>query len=133
MHTWEDPEINHICAQSQAKQNDWSKETQKKCPIKGCKLKKKKKDANYHEGTILQVHPYVYPHILFFFLINILLVSPLPIFVEDHFYEAKGPRALSLATVPGGLVAKIQCSHHPSLTSVFGQGTKVLQAEATRD
>ena len=90
------------------------------------KKKKKKKDANYHEGTILQVHPYVYPYILFFFLINTLLVSLLPIFVEDHFYEAKGPRALSLATVPGGLVAKIQCSHHPSLTSVFGQGTKVL-------
>ena len=32
-HTWEDPEINPIQAQNQAKQVDWLKETQKKCPV----------------------------------------------------------------------------------------------------
>ena len=32
-HTWEDPEINKIWTQNQAKQDDWPKETRKKCPI----------------------------------------------------------------------------------------------------
>ena len=32
-YTWENPEINHIQAQNQAKQDDWVKETQNKCPI----------------------------------------------------------------------------------------------------
>jgi len=31
--TWEDPEIRHIQTQNQAKQDDWPKETQKKCPM----------------------------------------------------------------------------------------------------
>ena len=34
MHTWEVPEIYQIQTQNQAKQSDWPKEIQKKCPIK---------------------------------------------------------------------------------------------------
>ena len=34
VHTWEDPEIYQIWTVNQANQHDWSKETQKKCPIK---------------------------------------------------------------------------------------------------
>ena len=34
MHTWEDPEINQIQTQNQRNENDWPKETQKKCSIK---------------------------------------------------------------------------------------------------
>ena len=33
-HKWENPEINQMQTQKQAKQNDWPKETWKKCPIK---------------------------------------------------------------------------------------------------
>ena len=43
-------------------------------------------------------------------------------------------RALSLATVPGGPVAKILRYHYHNVTSVSGQGTKILlQAKAIRD
>ena len=37
-HTGEDPEINQIWIQNQAKQDDWPKERQKKCPYKWFKL-----------------------------------------------------------------------------------------------
>ena len=33
LHTWEDPEIYQIWTLNQANQNDWPKETQKKCPM----------------------------------------------------------------------------------------------------
>ena len=33
MDTWEDPEMYQIWTQNQANQNDWPKETRKKCPI----------------------------------------------------------------------------------------------------
>ena len=33
-HTWENPEIHQIQTLNLAKQDDWLKETQKKCPIK---------------------------------------------------------------------------------------------------
>ena len=35
---WEDPKINQVWTQNQAKQDDWSKETRKKCPVKVIQL-----------------------------------------------------------------------------------------------
>ena len=55
------------------------------------------------------------------------------LYVEIHFYTADvtGPRHWPL--VPGGLVARIQCSHCCALTSVSGQRTEILlQAAAGR-
>jgi len=51
--------------------------------------------------------------------------------MEVHFYTADGPGSCHWPLVPGGLVARIQCSHCHSLTSVFGWGTEIpLQAPA---
>ena len=59
--------------QSQAKQDDGPEETQKKCPTLS--------DLNYPKGATLSLSPplCVYPHVLFFLLINTLLVSLLSI------------------------------------------------------
>ena len=60
----EDPEINQIQTQNQVKQDDWPKETRKKCPIWAL--------------------PWVYP---FFFQKNTFRL-----YAETHFYTVDGPR-----------------------------------------
>ena len=109
-HTGEDPKIYPIQTQNQAKQDDWPKETQKKCPIKVI------------QTTILSpwAHLHVCLHVPFFLLINTLLVSLLSLCANSfpHSWQA---RALSLATGPGGLVARIQQSPCRGLTSNPGR------------
>ena len=62
-HTGEDPEIYQIRTQNQAKQDDWSKETQKKCPIKVIQTAMRARLS-------LWAHPCVYPHILYPFFFS---------------------------------------------------------------
>ena len=129
MHTWENPEIHQIWTLNQANQNDWSKETWKKCPINVIQ-------AAMRVRLSLWARPRVYPHILysFFLLINTLLVSLLSVFVGILFLQSRTARALSLTT---GLVARIRCSHCRDPTSITGRELKScfkpLQAKATRD
>ena len=125
-HTWEDPEINQIWMQNQAKQDDPPKKAQQKGPIYV-------RDSNYHEGTTFSLSPPMC-------LSTCTLLPPNKHFtcfttfclcVEIHFYTADGPGPYHWSMVPGGLVTRIQ----PSVIS--GQEpkscSKPLQAEGTRD
>ena len=127
-HTWEDPEIKQIRTQNETKQDDWPKETWKKCPIKVIQTTRK--------PTLSPSLPLcAYSHVLFFLLIHTSLISLLSVSLWKFiFRKATRARALSLAT---GLVARIQRSRCHSLTSVSGQESKscfkLLQAKATQD
>ena len=72
--------------------------------------------------------------ILFFLLINTLVVSLLSVFVVILSPQSQRARALSLTT---GLVARIWCSHRRGLNSISGREPKPcfrpLQDEVTRD
>ena len=70
--------------------------------------------------------------VLFFLPINTLLASLLSISVEIHFFTADGPGPCRWPLVPGGLEARIQCSHcHSRRRSVAGPEI-LLQAAAGR-
>ena len=62
-HKQEVPEINQIWPQEQTNQNDWLKETQKKCPHKS--------DLNYFEGSTLSLsesaHMFIHIYYTLFF------------------------------------------------------------------
>ena len=132
MHTWEDPEINQIQTQNQAKQDDWSKETQKKCPIKVIQ-------TTTRARLSLWSRPCVYPHVLYCFPPNkyFTCFTSFRLYVEIHVYTADGPGPCHWPLVPGGLVAGIQRSHCRCPTSISGWEPKScfkpLQAEATQD
>ena len=85
-------------------------------------------DLNYHERDSLAEPALVslFTRTLFPPIKHFTCFTIFHLFVEIHFYKASGPGALSLATVPGGLVARIQCSHCHSLTSVSGRGPEIL-------
>ena len=72
--TGEDPEINQIWTQNEAKQDDWSKETRKKRPIKVIQTTTKGHDS-LSEPARVSIHTYY----TLFLLINTLLVSLLSI------------------------------------------------------
>ena len=91
-------------------------------------------------GSLSEPALWVYSHVLFFLLINNLLVSLLSICLWKCISTQLQARALSLATGSHGLVTRIQCSHCHGLTSVSGlhflarelkSCSKPLQAEAT--
>ena len=111
-HTWENPEINQIWTQNQAKQDDW--------PVK----------PGWNWFRLLQgcdslwACACVYPHVLFFLLKNCLNTSCLS--AEIKFYTADGPGLCYWPLVPGGLVAKIQHSFCRNLTSLWMR-TKILR------
>ena len=96
-------------------------------------------DSNYHEGTTLSLwgRLCVYPHVLFFLLINTLF-HYFP-FLCGNSLSAKPyrPGPCHWPLFPGGLVARIWGSHCRGLTSIFGREPKScfmpLQAEATWD
>lgn len=85
-------------------------------------------DSNYHKCATLSLSPLVCLSTRTLFLPNkhFFLFYYFHLFAGIHFYKANGPGALSLATVPGGLAARIQRSHCHSLTSASGQGPKIL-------
>ena len=66
---WDIPNIDS----EPGKQDDWSKETRKKCPIKVFKLPL----GHDSESARVSIHTFC----ILFFLINILLVSLLSVFV----------------------------------------------------
>ena len=130
-HKWENPEINQIQTQKQAKQNDWSKETWKKCPIKVVQTTTR---VRLSDSLSLSesVHVSIHMNYTLFLLINTC-------FNTFHlwgssFLQSWRTTALSLTT---SLAARIWCFHHCGLTSVSGQEPKPcfksLQAEATWD
>ena len=84
-------------------------------------------DSNYHKGatlsepTCVSITGTIFPsnkHSTCF--------TSFCLFVEIYFYKVDGPGPCRWPLVPGGLVAGIQCSHCRGLTSVSGQGTKIL-------
>ena len=97
--------------------------------------------SDYHEGATVSLRPFTVPtsapcesiHILFSLLMNTLLASLLSLY-GNSLLRNQWARALSLAT---GLVARIQHSHHRSLTSISGRDSescfKLPQVEATQD
>ena len=131
-HTGEDPEIYQIRTQNQAKQDDWSKETRKKCPIKVIQ-------TTTRAWLSLWAHPCVYPHMLYSFLPNkhIMYFTTFRLYVEIHFYATNGPGRCHWPLVPGGLAARIWCSHCCDPTSISGwepkPSFKPLLAKATWD
>ena len=114
VHTWEDLEIYHLRTVNQASQNDWPKETQKKCPMKVIQTARRcnSRTLSLSPPACLSTHT-----VLFFLLINTWPASRLSVLVEIIFCRAKGPGPLSLAT---GLVARIWCSHRRDPASVSG-------------
>ena len=97
VHTWADPEIYQIRTLNQANQNDWPKETQKKCPIKVVQTATR---APLSDSLSPWVWQWVYTHTHFFpLLINTLLASLFSIFVEIPCCKTKGPGTLSLTTL----------------------------------
>ena len=94
-------------------------------------------DSNYHKGETLSLSPpmCVYSHVLFFLLINTLLVSLLSVSLWK-FISTK-LMGQGLVTAHWSLVARIQRSHCRGLTSTSGLGTEIYfklpKAEATWD
>ena len=119
--------MSQIWTQNQAKQDDWPEEN----PEEMSHIS----DSNYHEGRTLPLSPPVC-------LSTCTLFPPNKHFTcfttcrlcGNSFLQSRRARALSLVT---GLVARIQCSHCCSLTSISGRELKScfkpLQAKATRD
>ena len=125
MHTWEDPEINQIQTQNQAKQETGQRKPRKNAPYKWFKLP---------WGHTVWACPRVYPHVPFFLLINTLLVSLLSI----SLWKFSSTQLTGQGLVTGHWSsARIQRSHCCSPTSISGQEPKPcfkpLQAEATWD
>ena len=83
-HTWEDPEINPIQAQNQAKQVDWLKETQKKCPVNMIQTTRR---AWLSLSLPLCLSTCM---VLLFFLVNTCFTT-FHLYVEIHFCTAHGP------------------------------------------
>ena len=80
-------------------------------------------NLNHYVGTNITVCLCVYPHILFFLLMNTLHVSGLFHLCGNCFLQSQKTRALSLAT---SLVARIQCSQLLQLNLSLWLGTETL-------
>ena len=79
-----EPEMYQIWTQNQTKQDDWSKETEKKCPIKMVQI-----TMRVQLSDRLPLPTQVCIHMdSSFLLINTLLVSLLSAFVGTHFCKA---------------------------------------------
>ena len=95
VHTWEDPEVYQIWTLNQGNQNDWPKETQKKCPIKVVQtVRRAPLSDSLLESDRVSIHT-----LFSSLLINTLLVSLLSDFVEILCCKTKGPGTLSLTTL----------------------------------
>ena len=96
-----------------------------------------KNDSNYHKGVTLSLSLPVClsTHTLFPSNKHFMCFTTFHLYVEIHFYTADGPGPCHWPLVPGGLVAKIQCSQCCCLTSVSGWEPKacfkLLQDGAT--
>ena len=125
-HTWEDPEKCNIWTVNQASQNDWPKETQKKCTIKETQTTKR---AQLRESPSESAHVPVHTCCTLFLPIHALLASLLSVFVGTLFCKAEGPGPLSLTT---GLVARVWCSRDRDSACLWLGTQAMLQAAADR-
>ena len=80
---WEDPKINQVWTQNQAKQDDWPKETRKMCPIKVTQLSWGPVSLNL--PVCLSTCTLFSPNKHF------TCLTILCLYVEIHFYTADGP------------------------------------------
>ena len=120
MHTGEDPEIYQIQTQNQAKQDDWPKETWKKCPIKVIQTTTRAR-LSLSPPVCLSTHT-----VLFFLLINTLLASLLYI----SMWKFISTKLTGQGLVTGRWSLVVWWSGGFSLWL----GTEILlQAEATQD
>ena len=106
-------------------------ETRKTCPVKVIQTTRRARLS-------LRAHPCVYPHVsLFPPNKHFTCFTTFCLCVKIHFCTADGPGAYHQPLVPGGLVARIQCSHCCSQTSFSSWELKscfkLLQAEVTRE
>ena len=128
VHTREDPEISQIWAVNQANQNDWPRETRKKCPIKVIQTATGCPSVTLSQPGHVSVHTYST-----LFPLSTLLASLFLFFVGILFCKAEKPGPLSPTT---GLVGRIWRSHRWDPASISSWEPKphfkLLQAEATR-
>ena len=83
-----------------------------------------KSDSNYQEGVTFSEPTHMSnPQTVLFSLLTNTYFSTFRFYVETHFYTTDGPGP-SLATVPGGLVVRIQCFHCCGPTSISDQEQK---------
>ena len=133
---WEDPEIYQIWTRNQAKQDDWLKETQKKCPVKGIQTSVRARLSLSRPPMPLSTR-YSFSSIRKVLIKHFTSFTTFCLYVEIHFYIAAGPGPCHWALVPWGLVARIQRSHCRGLTSISSQQPKpcfkLLQAKGTWD
>ena len=123
-HTGEDPERNQKQTQNQAKQDDWSKETCKKCPKKVIQTATRVR-VSLSEPTHVSIHTYctLFPPNKHF-----TCFTTFCLYVEIHFFIAEGPGPCHwpLVVPGGGLVVRIWCSHRRGPGLIPSQGTKIL-------
>ena len=87
-----------------------------------------KSDLSCHEGVTLSLSPplCLCTGTLFPPNKHFTRFTTFCLYVEIHFCTADGPGPCHRPLVPGGLVARIQCSRYPSLTSVSGPELKSI-------
>ena len=117
-HTWKDPEIYQIWTVNQANQNDWPKETWKKCPIKVIQtaMRVQLRDSP-SESACVSIHTYctlLPPNKYFTGFTTFRLCG-------NSFLQSWRPGPLPLIN---GLLARIWCSHRCNPTSVSGWESK---------
>lgn len=126
--TGKDPERNQIWNQNQAKEDNCAKETWKKCCIKVIQTTIRQK-VSLSSPMCLYTCTLFLPNKHFFWL------HWFPSCCRNLFLQSWCAKALSLALVSGGLVARFQCSPCVcwllSLAGVLKSCLKLLQVEAT--
>ena len=123
-HTWEEPETYQI--QTQAKQDDWSKEIWKKCKIQTTT----NAQLSLSESTHMSIHMYymyvyVYLSIYLYIYISPFILDTLPVHYFLSLWEFFSVKLKSQAPLlTTGVVPKIQRSYHQNPTLISGQESK---------
>ena len=127
-HTWENSEIRQIQILNQAKQDDWPKETQKKCPIKVIQ-------TTLRAQLSLWACTCIYPHVLFFLPTkHFTCFTTFCLYVQIPFCTGDRSQSCHWPLVLGGLVARIQYFHWLHVSGQKAKPcSKPLQAEASQD
>ena len=111
-----------------AKQDDWLKETQKKCP--------QKSDLSYCEDATLSLTLSLWTYLcaysctLFLLIRHFTCFASFCVYVEIHFCTADGPGPCHWPLVPGGLVARTQHSLSRPDFNLWPEAEILLQASA---
>lgn len=117
---WDEPNTT----QNWAKQDDWPKETQKKCPYKWFKPPQK------HDSfplSPLSIHMYIFPPNKDF-----ICFTTFRLFVEIYFYKADKPGPLDLVVQGLGFGILTAAAWLQPLVGELRSCFELLQVEATR-